>query len=265
MSVYKWNAKDYENHSESQQIWARELISKLSLKGTEKILDIGCGDGKVTAEIARLVKNGHVVGIDNSSQMIKLAKKRYPNSSCPNLIFEEMDASNLLFTESFDVIFSNAALHWIKNHKPLLQGIFNSLKTQGKIFLQMGGKGNAKDILAVLENIISSPEWAPYFSGFGFPYGFYGVEEYRSMVLETGFKIVRIELIPKDMIHTKKSDMEGWIRTTWLPYTERIPRDKRDMFINQIASQYIATKSSDTDGKIHVSMVRLEVEAIKNG
>ena len=85
MKKYSWNAEDYKQHSKNQQKWARELIARLKLKGTEDILDIGCGDGKVTAEIASDVPNGSIVGIDNSIPMIELAKKNYPTSKHPNL------------------------------------------------------------------------------------------------------------------------------------------------------------------------------------
>jgi trans-aconitate 2-methyltransferase len=85
MKTYNWNAEDYKQHSKGQQKWARELIARLKLKGTEDILDIGFGDGKVTAEIASYVPNGSVVAIDNSISMIKLAKKNYPTGEHPNL------------------------------------------------------------------------------------------------------------------------------------------------------------------------------------
>lgn len=231
MYEYKWDANDYEKHSASQRIWAKELIEKLSLKGTEFVLDVGCGDGKVTAEIARILNNGSVVGIDISNSMIKFAEKKYSKQLFPNLSFQEMDASNITMAESFDVVFSNAALHWIKNHKPVIKGIYNALKPNGKILLQMGGKGNAHSILSTLYEIISSPGWAPYFSNFEFPYSFFGVEEYRTLLISNRFKIIRLELIPKDMIHHNKSDFVGWIRTTWLPYTAKVPADKRDIFI----------------------------------
>ena len=80
MNKYNWNAKDYEKHSHAQQVRARELIEKLNLKGTEDVLDLGCGDGKVSAEIADCVPGGSVVSIDNSKAMIDLATERYPIS-----------------------------------------------------------------------------------------------------------------------------------------------------------------------------------------
>ncbi len=264
MSTYTWNAKDYEKHSQSQQKWARELVDKLSLKGTEDVLDLGCGDGKVTAELSEYVKNGSVVGIDSSTSMIELAAERYPSIQYPNLLFQVMDASNLAFEEDFNVVFSNAALHWVKNHKPVVDGLFRSLKPGGRILLQMGGKGNASDILSILSEIQSHPEWQSFFDGFEFPYGFLGIEEYEELLLNAGFNINRIELIPKDMEHNGKSGLEGWIRTTWLPYTERIPKEKRDRFICEISRRYLEDSVITSDGKVHVAMVRIEVDASKN-
>ena len=143
MKNYKWDAREYEKHSQGQLKWARELIEKLSLKGTENVLDLGCGDGKVTADISKIVSEGSIIGIDNSAEMIKLAKDRHSEAIYPNLSFQEMDAVNLIFNDRFDLIFSNAVLHWVKDHKAVIKGMFKSLKKGGRVILQMGGKGNA--------------------------------------------------------------------------------------------------------------------------
>jgi trans-aconitate methyltransferase len=263
MSTYNWDARDYEKYSQSQLLWARELINKLNLKGTEIILDLGCGDGKITAEIASKVNRGSVTGVDNSESMIALATEKYPASNNPNLSFRLMDASLLTFRECFDVVFSNAALHWIKNHAVLLEGIYNSLIPGGKILLQMGGKGNAASILSVFEDLQSHPDWQACFSDFEFPYVFYGTEEYTKLLSEVGFNIGRVELITKDMEHAGKSGLEGWIRTTWLPYIDQVPVEKRDTFIKIISAKYIESNYIDENGNVHVTMVRLEVEAEK--
>ncbi len=147
---YSWNAKDYEINSQAQQKWGRELIAILNLRGVEDILDLGCGDGKVTVEISQLVDNGSVVGVDNSTQMIALAKNKYSINEHPNLSFQVMDASELTFESCFDLVFSNAVLHWVKNHKPVIEGLYKSLKAGGKILLRMGGKGDAEGILSVM-------------------------------------------------------------------------------------------------------------------
>lgn len=263
MQRYKWNAQDYEKHSQVQQKWARELLGRLSLHGTEDVLDLGCGDGKVTAEISKLVCQGSIIGIDNSPSMIKLAAERYPSTKHTNLSFQEMDARNLKFNECFNLIFSNAALHWIKEQKPVIEGMYKGLKHGGKTLLQMGGKGNAAEILKVLSEIQTESEWQSYFENFEFPFGFHGKEEYESILLQTGFNITRIELIPKEMEHSGKSGLNGWIRTTWLPYTERVPEEKREKFIDLVSTKYIERIPIDSKGIVHVQMIRLEVEAEK--
>ncbi len=264
MKKYSWNAEDCKRHSKGQQKWARELIARLKLKGTEDILDIGCGDGKVTAEIASYVPNGSVVGIDNSTSMIEIAKENCPTGKHPNLSFILMGATSLSFHEQFDIVFSNASLHWVKNHRPVLEGLYRSLKPKGRVVLEMGGKGNAEDVVSVLRDLQQSQVWRQYFSDFEFPYGFHGSYEYSQWLKESSLEPERVELIQKDMEHDGESGLAGWIRTTWMPFTERIPEDQRDQFINELVSAYIQQVPLDTKGKAHVAMVRLEVEAIKN-
>lgn len=263
MQTYNWNSEDYEKHSQAQQKWARELIEKLSLNGSEDVLDLGCGDGKVTAEISNVVCNGSVIGIDNSSSMITLATNQYPIDKYQNLSFKVMDARDLLFEKCFDVVFSNAVLHWVKNHKPVVEGLFKSLRLGGKILLQMGGKGGVSLYISVLDEILLFPEWQSFFKDFEFPYGFLGVEEYEVMLLESGFQINRIELIPKDMTHAGKEMFKGWIRTTWMPYIERVPEEKREQFIEVISTKYIEKVPLEKEGNVHVAMVMIEVEAEK--
>src|SRR5262249_40878831 len=115
----QWNAQDYSKNSSEQQKWARELIEKLAIRGDESVLDIGCGDGKVTAEIASRAGRGRVVGIDRSQQMIDFAGAAFPSGAHANLSFQRMDASELSFDREFNVVFSNAALHWIVDHRPV--------------------------------------------------------------------------------------------------------------------------------------------------
>ena len=263
MSDYQWNARDYRKHSGQQQKWARELIAKLGLQGREAILDIGCGDGKVTAEIATSVPDGTVTGIDSSEQMVTIARQRFPQKAHPNLSFSRMDARRIDFKSRFDIVFSNAALHWVIDHRPVLEGIYRCLKPGGKMLLQMGGKGNAAGILGVIEQLKKHAHWSVYFNDFEFPYGFFSVDEYRPLLENYGFLIDRIELIPKDMEHEGRPGLEGWIRTTWLPYTERIPENLQNSFISAVSSCYLEHTLPDRNGNVHVQMVRLEVEARK--
>ena len=260
---YVWNAADYAKNSANQYTWAKELIPKLQLSGNEALLDIGCGDGKITAEIAKCLPNGRVVGIDTSADMINLAKHTFPIKDYPNLAFKVMDARAIAFQDEFDRMFSNAALHWIVDQKAVLSGVARSLKCGGWVLFQMGGKGNAKDVLGIIDDLLVEAPWKGVFGGFTFPYAFCGTEEYTSLLVEAGLKPKRVELIPKTMNLAGAQGLAGWIRTTWLPYTERMPPEKRDGFVSEIVKRYLSNHPVDAAGTVRLSMVRLEVEACK--
>ncbi len=225
--AYGWNAADYAKNSANQFAWAQELIPKLHLNGNEYLLDIGCGDGKITAELAKCLPEGRVVGVDSSKEMINLAQKTYPNQECPNLSFQVMDARELTFQSEFNRAFSNAALHWIVNQKAVLGGVQKSLKPGGRLLFQMAGKGNAKDVLCIIDELTAAEPWKSYFSGMQFPYGFFDAIEYRAFLKEAGLVPLRVELFPKDMQFGGRKGLAGWVRTTWLPFTDRLPIDIR--------------------------------------
>lgn len=261
--IYSWNAVDYEKHSSNQKQWGFEVVSKLHLVGNENVLDIGCGDGKITANIAGIISEGSIIGIDNSENMIALTQQLYSSNSHPNLQFRIMDARNLQFDNLFDIVVSTSALHWVLDHRPVLAGIYKSLRVGGRIFLQMGGKGNAEELFIAIEPLINSGNWRKYFINFNFPWGFYDDLDYKKWLIETGFSIKRVELIPKIMLHQNRNAFEGWIRMTWLQYINRIPKNMQDNFISDIAVAYLKSHPANENGMIRLKMLRLEAEAIK--
>ena len=260
----KWNPEAYAKSSSAQKKWAEELISKIHIRGDERILDIGSGDGKITAEIASFLPSGSVVGIDSSPEMLGFAREKFPPSIWPNLSFQFGDASKLRYENEFDLVVSFACLHWILDHGPVLDGIRRSLKIGGRLFLQFGGAGNAGDVLAVVDRMIAEEKWAKYFEKFSFPYGFFGPEEYKDWLMQARLRALRIELVPKDMVQQGPSGLASWLESTWLPYIGKVPKGLQGDFVNEIVEIYSSTHPLDDYGQIHVKMVRLEVEAEKD-
>lgn len=257
----QWNARDYAQHSSAQLQWAEELLPKLGLRGDESVLDLGCGEGKVTALIAARLPHGRVLGIDLSAEMIQLASAQFPSTAHANLSFVQMDAARIDLDHHFDLAFSNAALHWVPDHQAVLRGVRACLRPGGRILFQMGGRGNAAGVFAALEQVVSRPAWRDPFQGFANPYSFYGPEQYQDWLPQAGFRPLRLELIPKDMQHADAAGLLGWLRTTWFPYTDRLPEDRREAFLGEVVATYLAMQPADQAGRTHVAMVRLEVEA----
>jgi trans-aconitate methyltransferase len=258
---YQWDAEAYARHSSEQFSWALDLIHQLDLDGHENILDLGCGDGKITALLAEQQTTGKVVGVDSSWHMVSQASRNYGKISGVGLQFLQMDAAALGFQEGFHIIFSNAMMHWVHDHLAVLRGVYRSLVPGGFCLLQMGGQGNAAQMVHVLSHVKDSPRWRDFFTGFRFPYKFHGVDTYRSLLSDSGLFEVRLELIEKDMQHPGFDELAGWLRTAWLPYNERVPGMLREKFISEVAELYKLEFPPDSDGVIHVPMVRLEVEA----
>src|SRR5215469_16003880 len=115
----EWSAELYRERSSLQQTMAAEVLQALKLTSSDRVLDVGCGDGRITFEIARRVPDGYVVGVDASSNMIELASRR----SGPNLHFEVADARSLPFNHEFNLVVSFNALHWVHEQDLALASI----------------------------------------------------------------------------------------------------------------------------------------------
>ena len=259
----KWNAADYAANSVVQQAWARELIAKLKLRGDEHILDVGCGDGKVTAEIARAVPHGAVTGIDASAEMIGFARKAFPSTEVSNLKFQITDARKISLKEKFDVVFSNAALHWVDDHEAILRGVAAVLKPGGRLVISCGGKGNAHDVFLALRPEMRLKRWCSFFRKMPLPYFFYAPGDYEKWLPKHGFKINAVDLAPKDATYDGVEGLTTWLRTTWLPFVQRVPETVREEFIAAVTQRYLAKHPADRENRVHVRMVRLEIDAVK--
>jgi trans-aconitate 2-methyltransferase len=124
---FEFNGEEYKKASVHQNEWGTDIISSLQLEGNENILDLGCGDGGLSLQLAVKVPQGSVLGIDSSPSMISTAQKIY----WPNLTFRLKDINDLDFEGEFDLIFSNATLHWINDHSTFLTGAYHALKKGG--------------------------------------------------------------------------------------------------------------------------------------
>lgn len=258
-----WNPTEYAQNSGAQQEWARELLHEVKLHGREAILDVGCGDGKITADFAKALPDSRVVGIDNSAEMIEYANRIYPQTTYPNLSFDQVDARSLRFKEEFDLCFSNAALHWVDDHQAFLRGASQVLRSGGRLVVSCSGKGSAADILRIFAELMALASWQPYFQNFNSTHSFYSDKDYATWLEETKFKVEQLRLVPKDMTHPGHDGLGKWISTAWMPFTHCVPIEQREDFINQFVDRYLEAHPLDQWGYAHVMMVRLEANLLK--
>src|SRR5438067_5681007 len=166
----EWDAAEYSRRSSLQEAMAQEVLALLDLNGSERILDVGCGDGKITAQIASRASKGSVVGVDPSRDMISFARSHFGPATLPNLRFEVADARRLPFREEFDLVVSFNALHWIPEQEAALRSIRRAMKSDGLAQLRLVPAGPRKSLEDVLEETRLSPRWAGHFRDFHDPY-----------------------------------------------------------------------------------------------
>lgn len=258
-----WDPEDYAANSAGQLAWARELIARLKLRGDERMLDVGCGDGKITAEIARKLPHGRITGVDSSIEMVQFAQQTFPPAEFPNVEFRQMDARQLDFARPFDILFSNAALHWVNDHPAFLAGAAASLKAGGRLVISCGGRGNAQDVFKALCATLRLKRWRPFFRQLTAPYFFHGPEAYEHWLAHYGFTALVVRLANKDMAFAGPAGLAAWLRTAWLPYTQRVPKELREHFIAEVAEHFAAKHPTNSAGQLTVRMVRLEIDAVK--
>jgi trans-aconitate 2-methyltransferase len=234
----EWNAADYERISGLQQAMAEEVLALLDFKGAERILDVGCGNGKITAEIATRVPQGSVLGVDPSHEMITFASGHYGAAAYPDLRFEIADARSLPYREEFDVVVSFNALHWIRQQGEALQSIYAALKPGARAQLRLVCKGERRSLEHVLEETCFSPRWVQYYQGFHQPYLHLTPEQYSDLAARNGLQVTDVETEDKSWDFKSRSAFEAFGEVTFVEWTRVLPAQEELNFTVDVLDRY---------------------------
>ena len=150
------------------------------------------------------------------------------------------------------------------DHQAILRGAASVLKPGGRLMVSCGGKGNAQEVFLALRPEMRLKRWREFFRKMPKPYFFYRPADYEKWLPKFGFKINMLKLAPKDATYAGADGFAAWLRTTWLPYVQRVPENLREEFIAAVTQRYVAKHPPDAEGKVHVRMVRLEIDAVKD-
>ncbi len=259
MKLFEFDANKYAAGSAHQKEWGKRIITELSFRGNESILDLGCGDGFLTKELARMVPHGRVMGIDASENMIKKARELLGD----NLSFAQMNINNLGFKDEFDLIFSNATLHWIKNHESLLSNCYRALKHGGIIRFNFAGNGNCSNFNSVVREALALPGYAAYFEGFEWPWNMPDLENYGRLVKHSRFAQVKVWEENADRYFECPEDMIKWIdQPSLVPFLKMIPEKERQAFRNLVVGQML-DRTRQPDDRCFETFRRINVLAEK--
>ncbi len=246
MSTNTWQTNTYLEHAGFVADLAAPVIELLNPQKAEHILDLGCGDGRLTKALQDL---GIVVtGVDYSDNLVQAAKAL-------GLVAEQMDAHELTFTNEFNAVFSNAALHWMKQPEKVIAGVKRALKPNGRFVAEFGGHGNIQSILdalriALAERGVNLDDVNPWY----FP----TPEEYKGLLEQEGFRVDYIELIPRAT--PLPTDILGWLAVFANSFSKLFPEQEQEAFLKQVMT-LTAPKLQKEDGSWSVDYVRLRFAA----
>jgi trans-aconitate 2-methyltransferase len=235
--VTEWKASEYERISGLQQAMAEEVLALLELEGDERVLDIGCGNGKNTSEIAARVPRGGVIGVDFSANMVAFANSEYAGSH-PNLKFQVADARHLPFGPEFDLVVSFNALHWIPEQELALRSIRAALKPEGRAQLRMVFRGKRKSLEDVLQETCHAPRWHQCFTSSRDPYLHLTPAEYAASAEQNGLEVRELQTSDKAWDFESRAAFFAFGSVTFVEWMQHVPEAEKPEFINDALDRY---------------------------
>lgn len=242
-----WSAASYDAHARFVSDLAGAVIDWLAPKPGERILDLGCGDGVLTAELAAM--NVSVVGIDSSPDFVAAASAR-------GLDARLMDGQALRFDQEFDAVFSNAALHWMTDAEGVAHGVAKALRPGGRFVAEFGGHGNVAAIVTAMRAVglrrggnlsLANPWYFP------------APATYRELLEVQGFEVKRIGLFPRPVV--LKTGMAEWLKLFRKPFFDQFENEAETALSEAI--ELLRPALCDARGNWTADYVRLRVEAVK--
>ncbi len=249
-----WNATTYAANGRFVATLATPVVTLLAPKAGEDILDLGCGDGALTQQIA--ATGAHLTGVDLSPTMLAAARARGINVL-------QSDAAELPFNQDFDAVFSNAALHWIplSRQPATLAAVHRVLRRGGRFVAEMGAQGNIAAIRTALQCTLAPHELdAEALAASFFP----SPTHYRALIEQAGFQLRSIELVPRPTpLPGGPEGMRNWLNTFRNGVLDRLPADQRDHALQQTVQLLAHTLQDPLTGNWTADYVRLRFHAVR--
>ena len=245
-AVQRWSASDYAANGRFVQDLASDVLAMLAPRPGERILDLGCGDGRLTAEIK--AAGADVLGIDLSNDLLDAARAR-------EFDVQKLDGHELAFAQEFDAVFSNAALHWMRAPELVVAGVARALKPGGRFVGEFGGHGNVAAIATAMRAVSVERGGDPARVA---PWFFPTPEEYARLLEGAGFTVGTIALVPRPT--RLETGMEGWLMTFGRSFFEQYPESERTEVLDDVI-ELLRPSLCDSEGQWTADHIRLRFAA----
>ena len=242
MPPREWNAASYDRMSDPQLAMAQDVMDRLDLRGDERVLDAGCGTGRVTEELLARVPNGTLIAVDGSQAMVDQTRERLGD----RVEAFAVDLVELEVTKRFDAILSTATFHWIADHERLFARLAAALRPGGKLVAQCGGAGNIANVQAAIDAVDH-----PAFRDWVGPWNFATPEQTTARLAAAGFDDIWSWLQPWPV---DPPNPREYFETVILgTHLERLPAEDHGAFVEDVLAQL--------DEPVRANYVRLNILA----
>ena len=243
-----WDAERYHRVSNPQLEWGRRVLHRLAPQPGDRVLDIGCGTGRLTAELVAALGEGTVVAVDRSEAMLREAAAQAVEPAGPHRLhddrpsvrvyFVRADGSILPFVDAFDAVLSTATFHWILDHDQLFASIYRALAPGGRLVAQCGGGANLGRLLDRAGVLIAAPAIARHFDGWRGPWEFADVPTTIARLGRAGFTAIDVYLEPAPATFDDRESFREFVSCVCLrDHLTRLPEADRAGFLDVLADQ----------------------------
>jgi trans-aconitate 2-methyltransferase len=249
-----WDGRSYDRISGPMEQLGREVLDRLPLRGDETVLDAGCGSGRVTQALIERLPDGHVIGVDGSPEMIRVAQERLPAGT--ELLVQDLTRLDLGPGRTVDAVLSTATFHWIADHDALFVALAHALRDGGRLEAQCGGHGNVDGVHAAARTIGGREPYTAHLAGWAGPWNFSTPQDAERRLQAAGFANVQATLVPRP-VHPEEP-LE-YLRTIVLgSHVQRLPEALRDAYVHDVAAAL-----QEQDGRVTIDYVRLNLSAVR--
>ncbi|HXG89443.1 MAG TPA: methyltransferase domain-containing protein [Vicinamibacterales bacterium] len=261
MIAREWNAASYHRVSGPQTEWGRKVLNRLTVRGDERVVDAGCGSGRLTGELLRRLPDGHVTAVDRSWNMLTTARDHLKPEFGARVAFCQVALPLLPIRDSLDLVFSTATFHWVHDHPALFREIYDALRGGGRLFAQCGGGPNLAVAHALAETVMRSDTFAPYFRDWRSVWEFASAEVTAERLGDAGFVDVITSLEPATTTFDDVDSYREFVTTViFNPHLERIPDGAlRARFIDEVTR-----RAADATPALTLDYWRLNLEGSKS-
>jgi ubiquinone/menaquinone biosynthesis C-methylase UbiE len=219
-----WNATLYDHKHKFVSNFGGDLVSFLNPQKGEHILDVGCGTGDLVHDISK--SGATVIGIDAAQSMIETAKEKYPN-----IHFSVQDGERFSFDPQFHAVFSNAAIHWMKNQQKVVQNCYDVLLPNGRFVAELGGANNIQSIIDAIKE--ASDRLSIQYDATLFPWVFPTKEEMTEHLINVGFNVITIEHYERPTPLVGEDGIRNWLEMFSNNMFKNLTNDKKEAIYSE--------------------------------